>query len=405
MSTPKTERLYYDDAYTTRFYAHVIERRDGETPAVVLDRTYFYPTGGGQPHDTGTINDIPVIDVFSDGDKVCHVLERAIEPGSVTCVVDHARRFDHMQNHTGQHILSQAFLRAAEAATVGFHLSAETLTVDLEIPHLTPEQLTQVESLSNQIVFEDRSVSARLIDAADAETHGVRMRKLPENMHTTGLRIIDIDGFDITACGGTHVARTGEIGLIKIVKTEKRGDKTRVEFRCGGRALIDYREKNRIVMQLASDLTCGFGELPDALARLRDELQTAQRALKSAAAQLIAYEAQALITRHPLTSDRRIIVRAFDNRALDELRALTSALVEHPATIALIGTSGEKAQLFMARSADLTVNMNDLLKPALDTFGGRGGGQPAFVQGGGVRATVLQVETALHTALQRLMST
>ncbi len=403
MTSFKTDRLYYNDAYTLEFSARIIDRTHFGKIAVALDRTYFYATGGGQPHDIGTINDIPVIDVFSENDLVYHVLEHKIETPDVTCKIDGTRRFDHMQNHSGQHILSQAFLRVAEAATVGFHMSSESLTIDLESTALDSDIFARVEALSNQIVFENRAVTARLIDPADAEKHGVRMRRLPEQMYTSGLRIIDIANFDITACGGTHVAHTGEIGVIKIVKTEKRGDKIRVEFRCGLRALNDYHDKNRIINRLASDLTCGYTELPDAVTRLRDDLQLAQRALKTATTQLLIHEAASLIAEHPLTDGIRVIVRAYEQRPIDELRALTSALIENAGTIALMATSGDKAQLFLARSTDLPHNMNIYLKPALETIGGRGGGQPSFVQGGGVSATLAQVETALQTALQLLV--
>ncbi|MFN8530467.1 MAG: DHHA1 domain-containing protein [Anaerolineae bacterium] len=405
MADVKTERLYYNDSYTTEFDAHILDQQEYEgTLAIALDRTYFYPTGGGQPNDTGTIDGVRVVDVFSRDEAVYHVLAEPIQTGeaAVHCAIDWQRRFDHMQQHTGQHILSQSFIQAAGAGTVGFHLSGETLTIDLDKVISDENTLAQVEALANAMVIRNIPVTARLIDPSELEKHGVRMRKLPEQIHTDGLRVVFIGDFDATACGGTHVARTGEIGLIKIVKVEKKGDKGRVEFRCGARALRDYREKHAIVAQLAADFTCGSAEVPDAIARLRDDLQSAQRALKAATTQLIQLEAAQTIAQTESVNGVRLIVKAFDQRALDEVKLLASLLIETPGTIALVGTSGEKAQLFLARSADLPQNLNPILKAALETFGGRGGGQPGFVQGGGVKATVEQIQRALETAAASL---
>ncbi len=393
-----TQRLYYTDSYTTQFDAHILEHTTvDDKPAIVLDRTYFYPTGGGQPYDTGTINDARVIDVISREDAVLHVLDRPLQGENARCQVDWARRFDFMQHHTGQHILTQAFVQEANTQTVSFHLSGDSVTIDLD-QSVTADQVAATERLANQIVWENRSVTAEVIDPANAEKRGVRMRKMPEQIHTDGLRIIDIGGFDITACGGTHVARTGEIGVIKVIKLEKRGDKTRVEFRCGERALRDYQLKNTLANTLAADLTCGIEDVPNAVTRLKDELQTIGRALKAATNQLIQYEAAQLINETPLVNGVRRIKRAFDGRDLNDVRILASALIETPSTIVLLGTAGEKAQIYLARSADLSHNMNVYLKPALDLIGARGGGQPGFVQGGGVKASLDQLRAALDAA-------
>lgn len=403
MTDFKTDRLYYDDSYTTNFHARVISRIDHEgVIAVALDRTYFYPTGGGQPNDIGMINDVPVLDVFSRDELVFHVLAEPVEADSVTAQVDWGRRFDHMQQHTGQHILSQAFMQVADANTVGFHLSSDSLTVDLDKLTLDQYALTDVEELANRIVWENHPVTVTVINPADAEKFGVRMRKMPEQITTAGLRVVSIGEFDITACGGTHVSRSGAVGIIKILRADKKGDKLRIEFVCGARAMRVFRERSTIVNRLAADLTCGYSEIPEAVGRLRDEVQSIGRNLKAASQQLIGYEAQALITETPLVDNRRVIARAFENRPLDEVRFLASALIATPGTIALLGSSGEKAQLIFARSADLPNDMNGLLKMALQTFGGRGGGQPSMAQGGGVSASQEQVQAALTTAQSAL---
>jgi alanyl-tRNA synthetase len=399
-----TERLYYADAYTTEFTARVAERVvTGGRPAVVLDRTYFYAASGGQPADRGTIGGAAVEDVFArEGDAaVVHVLAREVLQDEVACRVDWPRRFDHMQQHTGQHILTQAFVQVAGAQTVGFHLSDDTVTIDLDMPQLAPAVVTEVEDLANRVIYEDRPVMARLVDQNAAD--GVRVRMMPDHLLTEGLRVIEIEGFDQTACGGTHVARTGEIGLIKIIKVEKRGDGLRVEFCCGGRALRDYRTKHAIISQLAADLTCSYREVGDALERLQADLKDAQRALRAATARLIELEAEHLLANAAALGGARLVKAAFDERDPGEVRALASRLVEAPAVIALLGTSGEKAQLFLARSADLPYDMNAALRQGLAVLGNaRGGGRPDFAQGGGVPASSEQVQAALEAAGQVL---
>ncbi|NWF71235.1 MAG: alanyl-tRNA editing protein [Chloroflexi bacterium] len=405
-------RRYYDDAYTTRFQARIRERlQAGQRPVVILDATYFYPASGGQPHDLGEIGGVAVVDVQtreSDG-AVLHVLAAPLAAAAeVACQVDWARRFDHMQQHTGQHILTQAFVQTADAHTVGFHLSPDSVTIDLD-KNLPAEQISAAETLANQIVQENRPVRARLIalDAAEAAPsggrEGVRVRKIPEKMYTDGLRVIDIDGFDVTACGGTHVAHTGEIGLIKVLKTERRGDKLRVEFRCGGRALRDYQQKNAIISTLSADLTCATSEIVAAITRLRDELKSAHTALRAASARLVEYDAAALLQNATEHNGLRLVKAAFENRAAAELRLLAARLTETPGVVALLGTAGDKAQIICARSTDATPDMNAPLKAALTLLGkARGGGRPDLAQGGGIPAGLAQVQAALDAAQMAL---
>jgi len=399
-----TERLYYTDSYTTTFTAQVTERLHiADHPAVILDQTYFYPTSGGQPNDTGTLNSIPVLDVVvrEDDAAILHILAAELPDDQVSGVVDWARRFDHMQHHTGQHILTQAFVQIANAKTVGFHLSPDSVTIDLDANNLSDEQIDAAENLANQIIWENRSVTARLRDMDDQE--GVRIRRLPKHLLTDGLRVIDIEGFDVTACGGTHVAHTGEIGIIKVLKLEKRGGKIRVEFRGGKRALLDLREKNRVAQRLAADLDCRISEAPAMLTRLRDDYRAQTAALKAAANQLVDYEAAELLATTPLRADGiKIITAAFDGRDAGELKLLAGRLVMQPNVIALLGTAGEKSMLFFARSENLPQDMGALLKNTLGTLGGRGGGQAHFAQGGGIILSRDQLSQALEAVVKAL---
>ncbi|MBZ0285725.1 MAG: alanyl-tRNA editing protein [Anaerolineae bacterium] len=399
-----TERLYYTDSYTTAFTARVTEQLQVDNrPVVILDQTYFYPTSGGQPYDMGTLNGVPVVDVTvrETDAAILHILDAELTDEEVSGGVDWARRFDHMQHHTGQHILTQAFVQTADAKTVGFHLSPDTVTIDLETSSLSDARIDAAEELANQIIWENRPVTARLREMDDQE--GVRIRRLPKHLLTDGLRVIDIEGFDITACGGTHVSRTGEIGIIKVLKLEKRGGKIRVEFRCGKRALADLREKNRVVQRIAADLDCRVTEAPVMLARLRKDYRTQTAALKTAANQLIDYEAAEMLTNAPSGAEGiKVITAAFEGRDAGELKLLAARLVAHPGVIALIGTAGEKAMLFFARSENLPNDMGALLKSTLTALGGRGGGQPNFAQGGGIALEIDALREALKTAARQL---
>jgi alanyl-tRNA synthetase len=393
-----TERLYYADSHLTRFRAQVVERLtyDGK-PAVILDRTCFYPTGGGQPNDLGLIDGVPVIDVAArDGDKaIIHVLAGELMANEADCELDWARRFDHMQHHTGQHILTQAFVQTCGAGTVGFHLSADTATIDLDHTALSAAQIAAAEELANQIVFEARPVTTRIVDPDAAD--GVRMRRLPDTLVTGGLRVVEVADFDVTACGGTHVRSTGEIGIIKVVGTEKRGGKLRVEFKCGGRALRDYRVKSDVLGRIAAALNAHFSEADAVVAKLQEDYRAAARALKAASSQLVEYEAAALLAETRAENGRRLIVRIYDQRDPAEMKLLAQRLSAAEGVIALLGSAGSKAQLVFARSADRTEDMNALLKLALAQLGdARGGGQPNMAQGGGVPADEAAVRRALE---------
>jgi alanyl-tRNA synthetase len=393
-----TKRLYYTDSYTTTFDAHVIEHTTHNgSPAVVLDQSCFYPTSGGQPHDTGTLDAVPVIDVVvreADG-TVLHVLDRPLAAAQVTGSVDWERRFDHMRHHTGQHILSQAFIRVAGAKTIGFHMSADSITIDLDTPDLDPATIDTAEDLANRVVSEDRPVRAWF--PAEDELAALELRKVPA---VDGkLRLVDIQGFDVTACGGTHVARTGAIGIIKVLRADRRGDTQRVEFRCGTRALHDYREKNALLHRLAAELTTGYWDIPAALDRLRDENKALQRELRALRKTLLEHEAAALWESAERCAGYALITRAFEDRDAGDVRQLAQTLITRPQTVVICGIAGEKAHLIAARSGDLTVDMVPVLMRGLAAWGvARGGGRPSFAQGGGTSASPADVEAALAAA-------
>ncbi|PJF35247.1 MAG: alanyl-tRNA editing protein [Candidatus Thermofonsia Clade 1 bacterium] len=395
-----TERLYYNDAYTLTFEATVLEvTTHADRPAVVLDRTYFYPEGGGQPADRGTLNGVRVLDVQTrpTDRAVLHVLEAPLNAPRVTGVIDGERRRDLRSHHSGQHILSQALERAAQAQTLSVHMSEASMTIDIDRADITPEAWQAVEQLANQVVLENRPVRAWF--PSPEALAALNLRKLPE---VDGkVRVVDIGGFDITACGGTHVAHTGEIGLIKIIKAERRGQTTRLEFKCGERALRDFQAKNDVINRLAAALTVGYWELPEAVARLQDQNRALQSDLRAAREQLAAYEAASLLAEAALHGPYRLVARAFA-RSADEVRLLAQALTAEAGVIALLGAVDEKAQLVFARSADVPLDVVPLLKCALERLGARGGGRPNMAQGGGVKADLAQVQAAIDAAIALL---
>ncbi len=400
-----TERLYYADAYLRTFEARVVDRLDvNGRPAVILDRTAFYPEGGGQPADRGTLNQVEVVDVQTreaDG-EVLHVLAAPLSAVGVTGLVAAARRFDLMQQHTGQHILSQAFIHTAEAETVSFHLNSDpndgALTIDLNTPALAPASIDQAEDLANSIVYENRRVIARFV--GDEELQALPLRKPPTV--DQAIRIVEIQGFDWSACGGTHVARTGEVGLIKIIKAEKRGGETRIEFRCGQRALIDYRRKHQIISQVASDLSIGFWELDQAVGRMQADAKAARKQLQEAEARLQQYEARDLLNAIEPRGDFGLIAHTWLNRDAAYLKRMANVLTAQPKTVVLLGATGQSLSLVFARSKDQSIDLATLLKATAARLGGKGGGSPDFAQAGGPAVSEEQLVAAISWARDQL---
>jgi len=402
-------RAYYTDSYTIQFDAAIVEAIEVDSrPAVRLDRTYFYPTSGGQPNDSGWLRQgeraVRVEDVLVSGadEAIFHVLDASLAAGLVTAAIDWPRRFDHMQHHTGQHILSQAFVRVAEAETVSFHLSPQSVTIDVDRPDLTTEEVRAAEQLANEVVWQNRPVTAREVARDEAAT--LPLRKLPPGRDGR-LRLIEIADFDLTACGGTHVSGTAEVGLIKVLKTERRAGSTRVEFCCGTRAFADYRAKHSTIQRLSAALTTGVAELPASVDRLQDEAKALRAELKRQQTALLRLEADNLLREAEPVGAARLVCRVLSGREAGEARQLATRLVQEGDIVALLGISGEQAQLIFARSADgpAFAHMGELIKPALAALGGaRGGGGATSAQGGGLRADEATVTTALSAAAARL---
>jgi len=396
VNDPHSERLYYADPHQTRFEARVVQRLqlDGQ-PAVVLDRTAFYPTSGGQPCDTGELSAVPVLEVREIDSAIVHLLADPLPVDRVVGKVDWARRFDHMQQHSGQHLLSAACERLLDADTVSFHLGSELSTIDLDRPRLALQAMWPVEERVNRIIWENRPVTSCFVTQAEVDSLSLRRPPQVEGR----IRLVEVEDFDLNPCGGTHVTRSGEIGLLKIVRLDYRGDETRVEFLCGGRALWDYRVKNETLLGLAATLTVGYWELDEAVARLQEELKTARRALRDARECVLDETVARWLGECDPASPLRMVLRVEEGWTPGELRGLARRLADRPDTVALLGApQAERVHLCVARSEDVSLDAAAVLQSACQTLGGKGGGQPRVAQGSAPLTEPGQIERALEQA-------
>lgn len=391
-----TLRRYYADSYTQTFRANVVEVTvAGGAPAAILDESFFYPTSGGQPHDTGRLAGATVVDVaLRDDGEVLHLLNAPVAEGPVQASLDWIRRFDHMQQHTGQHILSQAFIRVAEAPTIGFHLGAETVSIDLGLPGLVEAKVADALALANGIVTGNHGVRAWF--PSPDELAELALRKTPEV--DGALRVVAIGDFDLSACGGTHVAQTGEIGLIEIQRTERLKRGLRVEFLCGGRAATDYARKHGIVRDLSVALTCGPADLRESVARLQGALVDARRELATFRERELDREAARLLDAAQAAGPFRVVRAAWSERAIDEVKGLALRITASPGVVTLLGVAGPRAQLLFGRSENITIDLKPAFDRALAALGGGKGGGSRLLQGAAGPADVTKLEAALAAA-------
>jgi alanyl-tRNA synthetase len=405
-----TERLYYQDSRLLEFDARVIglsELDDGQI-AVTLDRTAFYPTGGGQPTDTGMLGDARVVDCIDAEDEgVLHVIQGpAPELGdSVHGKIDWLRRLDHLQQHTGQHILSAAFVQLFDAPTLSFRVLEHECEIDVALVEPTDERIEQAVDQANQIVWQSRPISIRLVTAEEAAT--LPLRKEPAR--AGDLRLIEIGDFDLTPCGGTHASSTGEVGVIVVRTWERAKGLTRIHFMAGVRALADYRKANQTAREVAELFSAGRDDSPALVARLVEENKNLRRRVGDLEQIACRVEADELLhdsaVREELSQEGaesvRIVAKVFDDRDAESLKQLALALIAHPNTVAILGSrDGEAGRLVFARSSDAAGDMNTLMREACSIIDGRGGGKPDMAQGGGKQ--VEKLTEAIELTSKRL---
>lgn len=406
-----TERLYYHDSHLTEFDARVLDVADDAAGriSVTLDRTAFYPTGGGQPSDTGTLGEARVVECLEVEETgiVRHIIEGAAPRvgAQVAGQVDRARRLDHLQQHTGQHILSQAFVQLFDAPTRAFRMLERASEIDVELREPANARIEEAVELANRIIWEDRSVSIRQVSAEEAAA--LPLRK--DSARTGDLRIIEIENFDLSPCGGTHAARTGEVGIIAVRSWERAKGLTRIEFLAGGRVLADYRRANDTARSVAALFSAGRDDALELTSRLLEENRSLSRRLRTLEEIAARVEADELIeTAQPVGGNdarTRVVTREFTDRDAESLKRLAVSIIARHGFIALLGSrdsDGRAARLVFARSADADGDMSALMREACVLLEGRGGGRPDLAQGGGTK--VEQLTDALETAKSRLVS-
>ena len=392
-----SERLYYTDSYLRQFTAHVAAHSaDGLT--VFLDRSAFYPTSGGQPFDTGSICGVAVIEVAEEEDagtgetRIAHRLAAPLPAeaagAAVGCAVDWDRRFDHMQQHTGQHLLSAVFADVAGLRTVSFHLGAESSTIDLEGGAVTPAILAEVERRVNQTVFENRTVAIGFEEAGEAE--GLRKA----SGRTGVLRIVSIEGLDRSACGGTHVRATGEIGPVLLRKFEKVRQSTRVEFLCGSRAVARARADYDALLKAAQSFSSTLDEVPGNVAALIESSRAAAKSRRKLELELAGYQGKELYeATAPRPDGVRRVARRMESGNVEDLRAIATSFTAQPRAV-FLATLSAPPSVLLAASEDAGVDAGKQLKAALAAAGGRGGGTARMAQGSVPDAALLDSVTA-----------
>jgi len=402
----KTERLYYTDAYRTTFEAAVVAcaARPGATEgapashAVELVSSAFYPTSGGQPFDTGTLGAARVQDVIDEDDgRVVHVTDRPLAPGAVvTGTIDWARRFDHMQQHTGQHLLSAAFDRLFSNRTESFHLGAESCSIDLA-REVSAADVARAVDEANRIVWEDRPVSVRFV--SEQEVAALPLRK--ETARGGTLRLVEVADFDLSACGGTHVARTGGVGIIVASGWERFRGGTRLQFLCGGRVRRRFDLWRDALAATMKHLSVAAEELAGGVERLQGENKALQRALRSRQETLAGYEARALVDRGTRVGSRLVVVDALPDLDASGLKAMAAAAASEPGAAVALFSDTSPALVVVARHVDAGVDAGAVLKALVGQFGGKGGGKPDLAQGGGLQGDAAALITAARELLSR----
>jgi alanyl-tRNA synthetase len=389
-----TERLYYNEPHLLEFEAEIQRSLDlGDRVGVVLDRTAFYPTSGGQPHDTGTLGGVALVDCYEDevSEEIIHVLTGQPSGNRVRGQVDAKRRRDHMQQHSGQHVLSRAFVEIFNWSTLSFHLGEATCTIDLAADSATRVELDRAEELSNRIVHENRPVSIRFVNEGNAAEAG--LRKATERKGE--IRVIDVSGYDRSACGGTHVHNTHEIGPIQILGASRAKKQTRVEFICGDRVLRHARATHRALESISQTVSSSLLETPAAVSAFWQELQRSRKRTEDLELQVLDHEAAVF----PL-DENGYAVAAFKNRGIESIKMLAVRIAQRPGAIVLFADQSEQLRIVFARAADSTADVSALVRKTVARFGGRGGGRPELAQAGGLNAE--SAEAILEFAKQRL---
>ncbi|MFH1754782.1 MAG: alanyl-tRNA editing protein [Candidatus Latescibacterota bacterium] len=373
----KEEKLYLADAYMTSFEAVVVscDPIADERFAVKLDATYFYPESGGQPGDKGLIADAEIVDVQEDeAGKVVHIVTAAVE-GKVHCEIDWDIRFDHMQQHSGQHVLSRAFIEIAGMPTESFHMGDDSCTIDIKGKQMEEDKLDAVENLCNALVWEDRKILVQTIPVADLQ-EGAMRKSLPAGVSEA--RIVEVEDFDAVPCCGTHVRRTGELGSIKILKHEKVKNHIRVHYKAGRRAFWDYQDKHDVVKALASRYTTSLDGIIDKTDKLAGDMQQLRREYQKTAKKLVQLDKERILQAAGRSHDVRFAVQVCEDATEEYLNLLANACKNEPDTVVCLGS--RKGHVVCATSVTLNIDFAKYIIDQAKEAGGKGGGKGGFAR-------------------------
>ena len=389
----KTKKLYEINPYLKEFHATVLEQtKMNEFYHVVLDQTAFYPTGGGQPFDKGTLNLIPVVDVYKKEGIIYHVLQESLEGQTeVIGQIDWERRFDHMQQHAGQHILSRAFEILYDIETIGFHLGEQFVTIDLSTDRITNEMIEKVEQLANRIVMENRQIEKILYDVSELPEDAIK--KIPEL--DDQVRLVDIEQFDSCPCAGTHPDYTGEIGLIKTLGQEVVRKNIRLTFVCGYRALSTFRNIQEELSNISTLLKTNWFDVTKKTKQIIEEQKVMESQIRSLKTELLPIKIEEWKKRSEKIGDIYYLEAIIENADPQETRQIAQGITQTSSYIVMIvNQSEEKIQFFLQRSDDVAIPMNEVLKVGLDVIDGKGGGNAKSAQGGSNRVDQLEQAVA-----------
>ena len=382
-----TEKLYLEDPYTVEFTANIIKTFPFKQGfGIVLDKTYFHPEGGGQPNDQGTLNNLPILGlVETDNGDIIHIVESKLSDVAFG-KVDWDTRLDYMQQHTGQHILSQAVLRISHAPTVGWRLTNPYPNIDIECTDLSIDDIRAIENLANRIIFENRDVKAYYIKDQDL-INKLPLRKQPDARYIgeRGIRIVEVSEFEYIPCGGTHCSKTGEVGLITIRDWNRKGDYWHMEFSCGGRVLADYHQKRITLRTLRNVLGAPEEQLSEKAKDVLMEMERLKIAVEDSQRLMIDYEANDLRSNAPVQGNRRIslVKKIFESGDIHRLKNLALKIVSNSNCFVVFGLEDINSSIIISRSENLAFDVSSLIKKICTEYGGRGGGGQKFAQAGG----------------------
>ncbi|MCY6369339.1 alanyl-tRNA editing protein [Clostridium ganghwense] len=394
------QKLYYENPYKKEFTAEIINILEKDNKYhIELAQTYFYPEGGGQPSDTGYINSIPVTHVYEENEKIYHVTERnPMKIHRVKCSIDCKKRYDHMQHHLGQHIISACFVELFNANTIGFHLGKDSSTIDID-KLLSKDEIRKAEEEANKIIFDN--INVEILYPTKTELKKLRLRKTPPKT-AKKIRIVKIGDIDINACCGIHPNSTIEVQLIKVSKWEKYKNGTRIHFLCGSRAVSDYFYKHDSIERMSNLLSCSDSNVLCEVERLKKELNKTVAEKRELKEEVSRYEVQNMLNSCESIKNIKILKSIYENVDLKDINNLASKLISFPNVIVLFGVKSEdKAQLLFMRSKDLNIlSMNNLLKDAITLIDGKGGGSDFSAQGGGKNNN--NVDSAIEYAYNKV---